>query len=179
MKTLTKYFLQGALVLAPIAVTVYVIYWLITSLSALAAEAPVLTLPLALAVIVGVGYVVQNVVGSTIVQFVEDTLRRVPLIGLVYASIRDLLGAFVGDKKNFDKPVAVQLTQSGTLALGFITREHLNLRGLEDHVAVYLPQSYNFAGNLVLVRRDQVQPLDVTSTELMQLIVSGAISGST
>jgi uncharacterized membrane protein len=71
----------------------------------------------------------------------------------------------------------MQLSEGGALILGFITREAVALEGLEDHVAVYLPQAYNFAGNLVFVRRSRVRPLDVKSSELMSFIISGGIAG--
>jgi uncharacterized membrane protein len=58
--------------------------------------------------------------------------------------------------------------------LGFLTRDKLTF--LEDHVAVYLPQSYNFAGNVIICRRDLVTPLDVNSADLMAFIVSGGVS---
>jgi uncharacterized membrane protein len=178
MKALPKYFLQGSLVLAPIAVTLYVLYLVVAFLGDLASDAPFFTIPLAIALVILVGFVVQNVVGKTLLRFAEQTLQRVPFIGLVYSSIRDLIGAFVGERKSFDQPVAVTIGASGAKVLGFVTRREIAIRGLEDHVAVYLPQSYNFAGNLIVVHRDQVQHLDCGSSELMTFIVSGAISGA-
>lgn len=178
MKALPKYFLQGCLVLAPIAMTLYVVYWVIALIGQITTRTHFVVLPLAIAIIMLAGFVVQNVVGRTLLRVTEDYLRKVPLIGLIYSSIRDLLSAFVGERKSFDKPVAVTLSASGAKALGFLTRESLGIAGLEDHVAVYLPQSYNFAGNLVVVHRDKVQPLDGNTSEVMRFIVSGAISGA-
>ncbi|UCE79454.1 MAG: DUF502 domain-containing protein [Nitrospiraceae bacterium] len=45
--------------------------------------------------------------------------------------------------------------------IGFVTRESLDNLGLSECVAVYLPQSYNFAGNLLDVSRTQITPLAV------------------
>src|SRR5262249_50667071 len=61
--------------------------------------------------------------------------------------------------------------------LGFVTREHLEALGMKGEVAVYFPQSYNFAGYLAVVPRDQVEPLDVSTTDLMTFVVSGGVSG--
>ena len=60
--------------------------------------------------------------------------------------------------------------------VGFLTRESLEHLGLSDRVAVYLPQSYNFAGNLVVVPREQVTPLNVESGDIMAFILSGGIT---
>ena len=49
--------------------------------------------------------------------------------------------------------------------------------GLLDHVAVYFPQSYNFAGNLLVFPKDQVRPLEAESSDIMAFIVSGGVSG--
>src|SRR5690606_17310753 len=99
-------------------------------------------------------------------------------VKLLYSSIKDLVGAFVGNKKTFEQPVAVMLSETSPVrALGFVTRDRAAVLGYPDHVAVYLPQSYNFAGNLVLVPKKCVEPLTVGSSELMTFVVSGGISG--
>jgi uncharacterized membrane protein len=106
------------------------------------------------------------------VDIAERWLTSVPLAKLIYTSIRDLINAFVGDKKRFDRPVAVMLAPGSRIrALGFVTRDGLDSLGLGDQVAVYFPQSYNFAGNLVVVPRDQVEPLTVSTRDLMTFIV--------
>ena len=76
-----------------------------------------------------------------------------------------------------DQPVTVAVTEEGsTRVVGFITRESLEGLGLADHVAVYLPQSYNFAGQLLLVPRSRVQPIEAASSEVMKFLVSGGVA---
>ena len=88
------------------------------------------------------------------------------------------VGAFMGDTKKFNKPVSVELVPGGKVyALGFVTRESLSFLGMENQVAVYMPQSYNFAGNVLLVPTDQVQSLSVDSSAIMTFVVSGGVSG--
>jgi uncharacterized membrane protein len=124
------------------------------------------------------GFLTSNVVGRAAFDVTDRWLTRVPLAKLVYTSIRDLINAFVGDKKRFDRPVAVTLAPGSRIrALGFVTRDGLDSLGMGDQVAVYFPQSYNFAGNLLVVPRDQVEPLKVSTTDLMTFIVSGGVSG--
>lgn len=176
MKQLVRYFVQGCLVTAPIAITVYVVMFVLTTLDQIMpVSVPVLGFVLLVAIVTAIGFVASSVVGEAVFREAERWLTRVPLIKVLYNSIKDLIGAFVGDKKSFDKPVMVSLVPgSSAKALGFLTRDKLTF--LEDHVAVYLPQAYNFAGNVIICRRDLVTPLDVNSADLMAFIVSGGVS---
>jgi uncharacterized membrane protein len=98
-------------------------------------------------------------------------------VKLIYTSIKDLIRAFVGDHKSFDQPAAVALVPGGARILGFVTRDALHALGMPECVAVYFPQSYNFAGQVAVVPRQHVELLDVSSAEVMTFIVSGGVSG--
>jgi uncharacterized membrane protein len=107
----------------------------------------------------------------------EDVLKRLPFVRLLYSSSKDLLSAFVGEKRRFDMPVVVSLYgDAGPKAIGFVTKESLAEFGLADHVAVYLPESYNFAGNLFVVPRSRVTPIDAESADVMAFVVSGGVA---
>ncbi len=179
MKTLFGYFWRGCLVLAPIGITLYIGWWVIATVDQfLPVGIPGLGLVITLTSVTLVGLLTSNVVGRALVGRLETMLTRVPLVKLLYSSISDLINAFVGDKKRFEHPVTVALTKGADLlALGFVTRDSLTQLDLRDHVAVYFPQSYNFAGNLVLVPKDRVTPVNVTSGDMMAFIVSGGVSG--
>jgi uncharacterized membrane protein len=113
-----------------------------------------------------------------LVAMVEALLQRLPFVRLLYTSTKDLLNAFVGEKRRFDRPVVVALTPGGSAkALGFVTADSLEHLGLPGQVAVYLPQSYNFAGNVLLFPAGQVHPLQAESADVMAFIVSGGVSG--
>lgn len=191
MKRLLTWFLQGVITLVPVLVTGYVVVLVYVRLAALFAWvgeqlgtglAPAIEGALGaivtVALIVTVGALVSNVVGRTLMAWVDHTLERLPLIKLLYGSVRDLLGAFVGDKKSFDRPVVVALDGSGgARVIGFVTRDDLGFLGLPGEVAVYLPQSYNFAGNLLVLPRDRVQALACPASDVMTFLVSGGVSG--
>jgi len=117
-------------------------------------------------------------VGKKLFGLLDKILNKVPLVKMLYGAIRDLVEAFAGEEKKFDKPVMASLGQSGAKVLGFVTRETLTNLGLTDYVAVYLPQSYNFAGNVLLFPKEAVKPLDIESSEAMTLIVSGGVAGA-
>jgi uncharacterized membrane protein len=179
LRPLVRYFLRGAFVTAPLALTLYIILKLLSFVDqVLPLGIPGLGLLVTLTLITLIGFLTSNVVGRGILEGTERLLRKVPLVKLIYGSIKDLVGAFVGDRKSFDRPVAVRpYGEAGVRVLGFITREDLLALGMPGHVAVYLPQSYNFAGFLLVVPREQVELLDVPSAELMTFLVSGGISG--
>jgi uncharacterized membrane protein len=89
-----------------------------------------------------------------------------------------LLGAFVGDKKKFNKPVLVRINKDNELyQLGFITQPDLSRLGLTDMVVVYFPHSYAFSGYHYFVPKDSIKPLDITGQTAMKFIVSGGVSG--
>jgi len=178
-RKIARYFVRGCLVLVPLAATLYIIYFILSALDTLLPiGVPGVGLALTVFLITVVGFLTSNVVGRSIFDLTDGILGRLPLVKLLYTSIKDLVRAFVGDHKSFNRPAAVLLAPgSEARILGFVTREGLAPLGFPGHVAVYFPQSYNFAGNLVIVPREQVEFLDVSSAELMTFVVSGGISG--
>jgi len=164
-------------VLAPIAITLWVVVFTVTTLDQwLDTRIPGLGIVIAAAGITIIGYLTGNVVGNKLLAWLEAGMQRVPLIRILYNALRDLFGAFVGGKRKFDKPVAVEINQHGLKVLGFLTSESFEDPQLEDHVSVYLPESYNFAGNLVVVPKARVRPLDADGAEFMAFIVSGGVT---
>ena len=178
MKRLTKYFLEGLLVLVPLVATIYVIYVVFVKIDTIFEfETRGVGFAATILTIMVVGFVSSNFLTKKLVGLFDTLFKRLPLVKMVYTSIKDLINAFVGDKKSFDKPVLVTLMPgSNVQAVGFVTRESLEDLGLADRVAVYLPQSYNFAGFLIVVPKDQVIPLDVESGDIMAFIVSGGVA---
>jgi uncharacterized membrane protein len=179
LKRIARYFLEGLLYVIPLAVTIFVLYKIFVTVDGwLKLPVPGAGFVMTIAGITLIGFLASNVLTRGLLSLVAKLFEKVPFIKLIYTSIKDLISAFVGEKKSFDRPVLVTLTADGCAkAIGFITRESLEAYGLEDHVAVYFPQSYNFAGNLLLFPKEQVQPLDVESSEAMAFLVSGGVSG--
>jgi uncharacterized membrane protein len=183
MKKLLNYFIKGLLIFAPTALTVFVVVWAFTSLdrifrNLLYIEIPGLGLLSTLALIVTIGFLASNFLGRKFFALIEKIFTNVPLVKLLYSAVKDMIEAFAGEKKSFDKPVVASLSpNSSAKVLGFVTRDSLEKLGLEDYVAVYMPQSYNFAGNVLLFPKEAVQPLKIESSEAMAFIVSGGLSG--
>jgi uncharacterized membrane protein len=179
LKLVPRYFIRGCLVSAPLAATLYVVWITLGAIDRLVPlPIPGLGLIVTLSLITLVGFLTSNVVGRSVIELTEHALQRLPLVKLLYTSVKDLVSAFVGDKRRFNEPVLVTLVPGAdTRVLGFVTRHGMASLSLPHHVAVYLPQSYNFAGNLVLVPRDQIEPIDMPTSDVMTFIVSGGISG--
>ena len=183
MKKLIHYFIKGLLIFVPIALTVFLLIWAFTSLddalgSLLKTEKiPGLGLLITIVVITVIGFLASNFLGRKFFALIEKIFRGLPLVKLLYSAVKDMIEAFAGDKKSFDKPVLASIASgSAVKVVGFITRESLENFGLEDYVAVYMPQSYNFAGNVLLFPKEAVKPLEVESSQAMAFIVSGGVS---
>ena len=178
MKRIGQYFLQGLLFLIPLFVTVYVIYRIFIKIDrVLDLPVPGLGFVVTIAFITLIGFIASNFLTKNIVHLVDRIFARLPLVKMLYNSIKDLVNAFVGDKKRFNKPVQVVIEKESNIrVLGFATRDSLENIGINDSVAVYVPQSYNFAGNLIIVQKEQVIPLKADPGEIMKLIVSGGVS---
>ena len=188
MKRFLKYFLRGLLVFVPVGLTIFIIAYLFKSLDAPFSkllpfiEDTSLRLLVGLLVTIGgiflIGLFASNFVGKKLFGLLDKVFTNVPLIKMLYSAIKDLVEAFAGEKKKFDKPVLVTLgTSSHAKIIGFMTRESLDNLGLKDHVAVYLPQSYNFAGNVLIFPKEAVTPLNIESSDVMTFIVSGGVAG--
>jgi len=163
----------------PLALTIFIIFETIQWLDNLIPyQFPGLGLLTILVAITLVGYLATTLLAGPLFHMLEEVMVKVPLVNIIYTSLKDLIDAFVGDKKKFDKPVLVSLTPDGTvLKPGFITQNDLSRLGLTEHVAVYLPHSYNFSGNLFIVPSKFVQPMNASGTDVMKFIVSGGVSG--
>ena len=188
MKLIKRWFLSGL----PIAATIGILAWAFVQLDGVLAvpqralfkycldkemTIPGLGIVVILATVLLLGFLVSSFLTRWLVTIPGRIFERLPLVKLVYSSIRDLFDAFVGDKKSFDRPVLVRpVSGSDFRVLGFLTNDNLSRLGIADEVAVYLPQSYNFAGNLIVVPREAVTPLNVESGEAMTFIVSGGVS---
>ena len=178
MKRLMNYFLKGLLVFIPVALTVFTIVLVFTKIDGLLKiPIPGLGLLITILFIILIGFLASNFIGKKFFTLIDGLFIKLPVVKILYSAIKDLIGAFAGDKKSFNKPAIVELTAGGPKALGFITRDDLEFLSLSDHVAVYFPQSYNFAGSVLIFPSEQVTPIDIDSSEAMAFVVSGGVSG--
>lgn len=181
MNWLIKNFLRGLVIVVPIALTVYLLYqtfiWLdrLLHIEGLRIDVPGLGIAILFALILLVGALAGNFVGRRVFALMETVFTKAPIVRIVYAAIKDLLEAFVGNKRRFDRPVSIALSD-GVKTFGFITRDDLEVLGLPGDVAVYVPFSYTWDGCLLVVARERVTPLTADSASIMALVVSGGVS---
>lgn len=175
---LAGYFGRGLLVFVPTVGTLYTL-WLVLSYldGAIGFPIPGLGLVLTLALILLIGFLLSNVIGQAALQAFENAIKALPIVSLLYTSLKDLLGAFVGDKKSFDRPAMVSLDAEGKVRVfGFVTCDRFDDVRLKDMCAIYLPQAYNFAGNVLIVPKSSVEHVDADPAQFMAFIVSGGVS---
>ena len=195
MRRVLSYFFRGLILLLPLGVTAWVLggaFWTIDEwvrtqfprVDDWAREQfsiPLIGVGFAATVtaITAVGFFASHFFTRRIISSFEKLIARVPLVKLLHGSLKDLLKAFVGDQRKFDRPVLVSLKNLGDVrAIGFVTRDDMGPFGAEGCVAVYFPQSYNFAGQTLVVPRSAITPINRSSAEVMTLVVSGGVSAA-
>ncbi|RJQ20048.1 MAG: DUF502 domain-containing protein [Nitrospiraceae bacterium] len=178
MKKLTRYFFEGLLLLVPVVASVYIVYLVFIKIDAIFGfKTPGIGFAVTLITITIVGFISSNFLAKKLMNAIDSAFTKLPLVKMIYTSLKNLVNAFVGDKKSFDKPVLVTFSPDSNIQIiGFMTREGLDNIGLSGKVAVYVPQAFNFAGNLILVPREQVTRLSADSSEIMAFIVSGGVA---
>jgi uncharacterized membrane protein len=196
-KRIFQYFLQGLIILAPIAITIYAVTALFnfvdnilpSLVSVFAPEflgtdaagnpkkIPGVGFVLVTFIVILVGYISSSFIVSRLVDLFDKILERTPGIKLLYSTIKDFFEAFAGNKRKFTKAVLVSVESAEVWQIGFITQQEVHEFGLQEYVAVYVPASYAFSGRLYFVQRDRVRLLtDISSTDAMKFAISGGVT---
>ena len=144
-RQLFQYFLQGLLVLAPVVVTGYALYWVVTSIDELLpiytiiddqGKVKVRNFGLGFVIIIGaisiVGYLSTFFIQSRILNLYDHWLEKVPGIKFVYTTVKDFFEAFAGEKKKFNKPVLANVDDNDVWRVAFLTRDDMDDFGLKD-----------------------------------------------
>lgn len=176
---LLRYFVRGIIFLTPATVTVYVIVQIFIIIDGIIPiDIPGLGLLTLLGVIILFGILASTVLARPFVNWGNRLLKSAPMIKTIYSAIKDLVTAFVGTQKKFDRPVLVKMYEKAEVQkLGFLTGTDLEDLGIgKDRVAVYLPHSYAFSGNLFIVPAENVSPIDAKPADVMKFIVSGGVA---
>lgn len=186
MRNIFSYFLQGLLYITPFGITAYIIFVIFTFVDGLLVSAldpflpfyiPGLGIILIFFFLVLVGIIGRSILAHPFKVLFKRLLTKAPLLKLIYTSMNDLFSAFVGKEKKFNKPVIVLINPAANIEkLGFLTEEDLHRFNETDKVAVYFPHSYNFSGELFIVPKTQVRPIDINPGVVMKFIVSGGVS---
>jgi uncharacterized membrane protein len=178
MKRLLTYFLRGIVLTVPLVVTIAICWIVLTRVDGwLGLPVPGAGFAITIAGITLIGWIGSSFLWTQAERWMDELLDRLPFVRLLYSSTKDLLNAFVGEKRRFDQPVLVALSHDKAVrGFGFITQASLAALGLPGDVAVYFPQSYNFAGQMLVVPSDRVTRLESPSSDVLAFIVSGGVT---
>ncbi|MES2847589.1 MAG: DUF502 domain-containing protein [Bacteroidota bacterium] len=193
---LFQYFLQGILVMAPIAITIWAITTAFTFIDGILPNVlhsifptmmedaagnikriPGVGFVLVIALVLVVGYVSSSFIFGKVVEVFDQVLEKTPGIKFIYSTLKDFFEAFAGEKKKFTRNVLANVDDNDVWRVGFITQDDMEDFGLKDYVAVYVPMAYSVAGNVYIIPRLRVRPItNISATETMKFAVSGGVS---
>jgi uncharacterized membrane protein len=186
MKKLANYLLQGVLYIAPLTITGYIIYSVFMFMDGILQKLliqffdikiPGLGFLTLILFLILVGFIGRTIIADPLKVLFKNIINRIPLLNFIYSAFNDLFSAFVGKEKKFSQPVMVKVNLNSDLEkLGFITEENLELLEVMDKVAVYFPHSYNFSGELFIVPKANIKPVNIKSSDVMKFIVSAGLT---
>jgi uncharacterized membrane protein len=197
VKKVLRFFMQGLLIIAPIAITVWAIVaafnfvddllpnllnnifpsWIKEDEKGNVKKIPGLGFVVVIAFVIFVGWISSYFLMGSFINFFDQWMARTPVIKFLYTSTKDFFEAFAGDKRKFNKAVLANVFSEDVWIIGFLTDEEMGKFEMgAEHVAVYVPQAYNFAGQLYVLPKDKVRKIDkITSGEAMKYAVTGGV----
>ncbi|MGD6847589.1 DUF502 domain-containing protein [Rossellomorea aquimaris] len=188
MKWFLKSFINGVLTIVPIGLVTYVVYKMFLFLDGLLGNVlkpyldenyiPGIGLLATIVLLTVLGWLSTKFFTGTIIRIVDILLQKIPFVKTIYSVIKDTIHSFLGEKKSFSKVALVKMPGTTMKSLGFITTENLaDLHNdLQDHVAVYVPQTFQVAGVTFLIPKKDIEILDIKSEEAMKFILSGGMT---
>ncbi|GLR17562.1 DUF502 domain-containing protein [Portibacter lacus] len=184
LKKILGYFISGVAIVLPIVMTIGVIYYLISTLdSYLKIKSSVVLLLIIIAAITLIGMLAKSIVGNSFWDNFEKNVIKLPILGLIYKAVKDLTTALIGRDHKFSEPVMVQMHGDDIYKIGFVTNKEVSLllgdmtdqRDEDIFFLVYFPLSFSLSGDLFLVPRKKIKPINSKAKDVMQTIVSGGI----
>ena len=165
---------------APIGITAYIMYWLFEKVDSILRPyliVPGLGFVIIIVFIILVGWVSSNFLMGSLISFFDQWMDRTPVIKFIYSSTKDFFEAFAGDKRKFKQAVLANVFSEDVWIVGFLTDEEMGKFEMgANKVAVYVPQAYNFAGQLYILPREKVRKIEkITSGEAMKYAVTGGV----
>jgi uncharacterized membrane protein len=184
-----KIFTTGLLTILPLAITVYVFYLVFSFLDNLVGDlikaifdyrVPGIGFAAGLLLIMLVGFIASNIIGSRLINYSDMLLQRLPLAKGIYTSARQIIDAFTIQGKNaFQKVVLLEYPRKGLYVIGFVTgssKGEIQQKTHAETLNVFVPTTPNpTSGMLILAPRHEVIELDMTIEEGMKVIVSGGL----
>ncbi|CAA7196432.1 DUF502 domain-containing protein [Chryseobacterium potabilaquae] len=181
---LLKNFFQGLVIIGPIGLTIFVIWYIISSIDniipSVAKEIPGLVFVSAILITALLGYLGNKfVMGKFFFEAVDSLLEKTPGVKHIYTPTKDVMSSFVGDKKKFNHPVWVKTNEHPEIwRIGFLTQKEMADVDKHNYVAVYLPHSYAISGWVIITEEKNIKPVvGMTAASAMKFAVSGGVAG--
>lgn len=191
MAALRRWLFAGLLVLAPLAITLWVLQWIVGTLDQTLLILPVAWQPdrligyripglgvlLALAILLVVGAITSNFVGRKLVEWGDALLHRIPVVRSIYSSVKQVSDTLFSPGGNaFRTAVLVQWPRPDVWTIAFVTgapggdvATHL----ADDFVSVYVPTTPNPTGGyFVMLRRRDCVELKMSVDEALRYVIS-------
>ena len=185
-----KYFVTGLVVLLPLALTYWIVSFIlgvlsdpftgisVTVLSMLGVHSKevldlaskVLALGLLFGLIISIGAIGRYFLFKYLLQISDAILHRIPVVSSVYKTTQELIqSVFKQDSTSFKQVVFVSYPHPGAMVVGFVTQEE----SLDGRIAVFVPTTPNpTTGFLLMYRKEDVIPLDMNVEEALRYIIS-------
>ncbi|MDI9332905.1 MAG: DUF502 domain-containing protein [Cytophagales bacterium] len=200
MTSLRKWFFAGLLVLVPLAITIWLLEWAISSLDKtllllpqtwqpdnwLGVHIPGFGVILTLVVLLSVGALVSNFLGKRIIGWWDALLGRIPVVRSIYSSVKQVSDTLFSENGNaFRQAVLVEWPRQGVWTIGFVTGVpsgdvlHSLQHGItEDYLSVYVPTTPNpTSGYMMMFKKSDCQALSMSVDEALKYVVSmGVVS---
>ena len=184
LRLFIRSFIQGLIIIGPLAITVWVIWSVVFSIDNLVPSVsekfPGLIFFIVIFGTTFIGFFGNKfIIGRLIVDGVDYVLEHIPGIKFLYTSLKDVLGSFVGDKKKFNVPVWVKTNETPEIwRIGFLTQADMSVVNLDQMIAVYLPHSYAVSGWVIITKYTNVKEVTgMSAAEAMKFAVSGGVAG--
>jgi uncharacterized membrane protein len=199
LTSLRNAFLSGLLLLAPLAVTVWVFGkifdlvggsfrplfepYLPKSLQSLALLWDAIATVVVLVIITALGYLSRYVFGQYFGGLAERFIQGIPGVSTVYNTVKQLVDTFSTQNRNlFSRVVLVEFPHKGVHTLGFLTsrvRSDLQAKFSEELWTVFVPTTPNpTSGFLLMLPKRDIIELDMSVSEGMKMVISGGTVAS-
>jgi uncharacterized membrane protein len=191
MRRLWNTFLKGLAAVLPVALTIYLVFWLgKTAESILGGPLrvllpsghywPGLGLLVAFLLVLLAGVLVDAYVVRRFIRFGESLLARIPIVKTIFGALKDFTRFLPAGGKGRDLKRVVMWRMGSAGLIGFVTEEQISARLLrvaaEDFVAVYFPMSYQIGGYTLYLPKSELEETDLSVEEAMRLVLIGGVS---
>jgi uncharacterized membrane protein len=191
MRKLWNTFFKGLAAVLPVALTLYLVYWLGTTAESFLGRGLQAILPahwyrpgfgllVGFIVVLAVGMAVNAYVVRRSIRLGETLLARIPLVKTIFGALKDLTRFLPADGQRRDLQRVVIWRVGHARVIGFVTAEqvHPRLFGGEHPalLAVYFPLSYQIGGHTLFLPASELEPSDLKVEEALRLVLIGGIT---